>query len=92
MPVIASHIGSLADIVEDGVTGLHFEVDSPAALAASLRALASGDALTTQLGRQARRHYEDELAAGPSTQRLLAVYGEALAQAASTAALEAAWA
>ena len=92
VPVIASHIGSLADIVEDGVTGLHFEVDSPAALAASLRALASGDALTTQLGRQARRHYEDELAAGPSTQRLLAVYGEALAQAASTAALEAAWA
>jgi glycosyltransferase involved in cell wall biosynthesis len=92
VPVIASRLGSLADVVEDGVTGVHFETDSPEALAASLRRLAASDGLTSQLGRQARRRYEDELAPGPTTRRLLAVYGEALAQAASSAALEAAWA
>ncbi|NUR75796.1 MAG: hypothetical protein HOQ28_05850, partial [Thermoleophilia bacterium] len=52
----------------------------------------SADAFTAQLGRQARRRSEDELAPWPTTRRLLAIYGEALAQAASSAALEAAWA
>lgn len=92
VPVVASRLGSLADVVQDGVTGLHFEPESPDALAASLRRLASADAFTAQLGRQARRRYEDELAPWPTTRRLLAIYGEALAQAASSAALEAAWA
>jgi glycosyltransferase involved in cell wall biosynthesis len=92
VPVVASRLGSLVDIVEHDVTGLHFEPDSPDELAASLRRLANADALTEELGKEARRRYENELAAGPTTRRLLAIYGEALAQAASSAALEAAWA
>jgi len=88
VPVVASRLGSLADIVEDGVTGLQFEPDSPAGLVEALRTLATADALTQQLGRQARRRYEDELAPGPTTRRLLEIYEDALAQAASSPVLE----
>ncbi len=87
VPVLASRIGSLADVVEDTVTGVLVEPSQPAALAVALRTLAENDAWTQQLGRQARRRYEDELAPGPATRRLLEIYEDAVAQ---TAALEAA--
>jgi len=92
VPVIASRIGSLADVVDDGTTGMLFEPSQPAALATALHALAGNDALTQQLGRQARRRYEDELAPGPTTRRLLEIYEAAAAETPSAAALEAAWA
>ena len=92
VPVIAARIGSLAEVVEDGVTGLQFEPGAPGALARSLQTLAGADAWTQQLGRHARRRYEDELAPGPATRRLLEIYGEALGQAAASPLLEAAWA
>jgi glycosyltransferase involved in cell wall biosynthesis len=80
VPVLASRIGSLADVVEDSVTGMLVEPSQPAALAVALRALAENDAWTQQLGRQARRRYEDELAPGPTTRRLLEIYEDAVAQ------------
>jgi glycosyltransferase involved in cell wall biosynthesis len=38
-PVVASRVGGIPEVVEDGVTGLLVEPDDPAALAAAIRAL-----------------------------------------------------
>jgi glycosyltransferase involved in cell wall biosynthesis len=92
VPVVASRIGSLADVVDDGVTGLLVEPGSAWSLCTALRALAADDARTAQLGTQARRRYDDELAPGPTTRRLLEIYEDARAQASGAPALEAAWA
>jgi glycosyltransferase involved in cell wall biosynthesis len=85
VPVVASRIGSLAEVVEDGVTGLHVEPDSPAALATALRALTASVALTARLGANARLRFDTELAPGPATRRLLEIYSDALAPAARAA-------
>jgi glycosyltransferase involved in cell wall biosynthesis len=82
VPVVASRIGSLAEIVEDGTTGLHVEPDAPDQLAAALRTLAGSVALSARLGDEARRRYEAELAPAPTTRRLLEIYDDAVAQTA----------
>jgi glycosyltransferase involved in cell wall biosynthesis len=86
VPVVASRIGSLAEVVTDGVTGLHVGAGEPEQLAAALRRLSSSVALTARLGDEARRRYEAELAPGPSTRRLLEIYDDAVAQTTQRAA------
>ena len=58
-PVIASDIGSLAEIVEDGRTGLLFEPKNPEQIAECIRKLYENPELTHQLGRNARAEVED---------------------------------
>lgn len=58
-PLVASRIGSLAEIVEDGVTGLLVDPDDPAALSERMRwALAHPDEMRA-MGARARQVYED---------------------------------
>ena len=49
VPVIASRVGSLADIVEHGKSGLLFEMGSPASLAAQLRRVLEDPGLIPRL-------------------------------------------
>jgi glycosyltransferase involved in cell wall biosynthesis len=60
-PVIASRIGSLAQIVEDGVTGLLVEPHDADALAERLRWASEHPAEMRLMGVNARRRYESEL-------------------------------
>ncbi len=53
-PVIASAVGGLPEIVEDGVTGLVVPPDDPAALAAAILALARGPHRAAAMGAAAR--------------------------------------
>ena len=52
--VVASRVGSLAEIVVDGETGLLFEMKNSKDMAEKLRMLAEDEALVIQLGRNAR--------------------------------------
>lgn len=52
-PVVASQVGGLAFLVQDGVTGYTVPVDDPAALADRLMLLMQDPALRRQLGQQA---------------------------------------
>ena len=75
VPVVAARLGSLAEIVVAGETGLHFDAGSAAALATCLSQLEDVD-LVVGLGRGARAMYERRLTPAAALGRLLAVYGD----------------
>ncbi len=52
-PVVASQVGGLAFLVQDGLTGYHVPVGDPEALADRLSALLCDEALRVRLGQQA---------------------------------------
>lgn len=53
-PVVVSKIGGMAELIEDGVTGLFFDAGDPEDLCRKLRKLAENRALAVDLARQAR--------------------------------------
>jgi glycosyltransferase involved in cell wall biosynthesis len=75
VPVVAARLGSLAEIVVAGETGLHFDAGSETALATCLTQLEDPD-LVTRLGRGARAMYERHLTPAAALGRLLAVYDD----------------
>lgn len=58
VPVVASRIGGITDIVEDQANGLLVEPGDPAALAAALKRLALDPSLASRLGEAGRRTVE----------------------------------
>ena len=85
LPVIASRLGSLAEIVEDGVTGLHFTPGDPADLAAKARWAADNPDAMAKMGEAARRRYEERYTPGANLALLIAIYEEAIEGAAPAA-------
>lgn len=78
LPVIASRIGALADLVEDGVTGCFFEPGNAQDLTRVLRwALAHPERLA-EMGGAARARYEREFTASRNHDRLVEIYREAM--------------
>jgi len=78
VPVIASGIGSLAEVVVDGRTGLLAPPGDAAALACALRGLSRNAALSDELGEEARIAYERLYDPSAATWRLLDYYRQAL--------------
>ena len=76
-PVVASQVGGLAFLVQDGVTGFTVPVDEPGALADKLMMLVRDPELRRRLGEQAlavaQQYAWENIAA-----RILALYGQAL--------------
>jgi D-inositol-3-phosphate glycosyltransferase len=56
IPVVASHVGGLAFLVQDGFTGFTVPVDDSDALADRLSVLLKDDALRTRMGNQAAEY------------------------------------
>jgi glycosyltransferase involved in cell wall biosynthesis len=80
LPVIASRIGALADIVADGKTGLLFEPGNPRDLADKMAwALAYPERMAA-MGRNARVRYEAEFSAEVNYRRLMEIYDGVLEQ------------
>jgi glycosyltransferase involved in cell wall biosynthesis len=74
VPVIASRIGALADVVDDGVTGLHAAAGEAEELASVIARLAADDALAVRLGDGAYRRFLRSFAPDVATRRLLEIY------------------
>lgn len=80
LPVIASRIGALAELVEDRVTGLLFEPGDPASLADVMRWALEHPAEMVSMGKAARAHYEANFTAERNYQQLLAIYEGAISE------------
>lgn len=70
LPVVASAVGGLLDLIEHGRTGLLVEPGNSMALAAALRGLIEDEATAARLGRAAR----DEIAAHYSFDRMVRAF------------------
>jgi glycosyltransferase involved in cell wall biosynthesis len=77
-PVVATAVGGLLDLVEDGVTGLLVPPGDPVALRAALERLLGDPALRERLGAAARRRARRRLDWEPATRALVAAYRDAL--------------
>jgi glycosyltransferase involved in cell wall biosynthesis len=87
--VIASAVGGLPEIVEDGRTGVLVPADDPGALAAAIVELASSPGRTAELGRAARVRALQEFSLDRCADRIDELYRGALSRRArkrSTAA------
>jgi glycosyltransferase involved in cell wall biosynthesis len=71
LPVVASAVGGLADLVVDGVTGLTVPPGDAAALTAALRRLAEDHALRRRMGVAGRERAEREFDATTNAGRLV---------------------
>jgi len=80
LPVITSRLGAMAELVEDGVTGLLAEPGDAADLAEKIAWAHRNPAAMRAMGQAARRHYEQKYTGEVNFQRLTAIYREAIAQ------------
>ena len=78
LPVIASRLGTMADVIDDGITGLHFTVGNPDDLAVKVAwAIAHSDRMA-EMGRAARRVYQTRYSEETNYRALLAIYRNAI--------------
>jgi glycosyltransferase involved in cell wall biosynthesis len=77
-PVIASKLGAMAELVDDGRTGLHFQPGDANDLATKVQQLSSDPVQLSLMRQAARQKYEQHYTAGSNYQQLLAIYERAL--------------
>ena len=78
LPVVASRSGSLAEIIEDDVTGRLVPPADPPALLAAVTELLADPARLRAMGMAARERYERRYSGRHNIKRLLEIYHEAL--------------
>jgi len=77
LPAIVSRLGSLAEIVEDGATGLHFNPNDPADIAEKVQWATDHPAEMLEKGKRARQVYERNYTASANYRQLMAIYDKA---------------
>lgn len=76
LPVLASNVGGIPEIVDNGITGQLYDPDASEQLISSLRALAGNATLRERLGRAARERVERKFTWASTGPRYLALYEE----------------
>ena len=72
LPVVASRVGAVSELIEDGMNGRLVPPDDPAALAVALAALARDPAKRLRFGRAGRSRVLGQFATEPGLDRLAA--------------------
>jgi glycosyltransferase involved in cell wall biosynthesis len=78
VPVIASGTGVMAEIVTDGITGLHFNPGDPEDLMMKVRWAWEHPVELAEMGRNARREYEEKFTADKNYDMLMEIYQRAI--------------
>jgi glycosyltransferase involved in cell wall biosynthesis len=81
LPVIASRLGAMAEIVDDGITGLHFEAGNATDLASKVRWAADHRQDMLHMGDRARHAYQMCYSESIGYAKLISVYEEVLGAA-----------
>lgn len=76
-PVVASRLGSLAEIVREGINGRLFTPGDPQALVAAVRAMFDAPEALKQMRRNAREEFDARYSAAASFHTLMEVYQRA---------------
>ncbi|MFG2365780.1 glycosyltransferase family 4 protein [Streptomyces mirabilis] len=79
VPTVAAGHGAFVELVEDGVTGLLHQPGEPASLASCIRRIAAEPARNREMGRAARRRYEQGFSPAVGLERLVEEYRTAIA-------------
>ena len=74
-PAVGTHVASIPEIIEDGVTGFLVAPNNPAMLGRALTCLASNPVRSRQIGDEARRAVVERFSWPAVVSRCLAVYG-----------------
>lgn len=82
-PVVAADIGSIAEVVDDGRTGLRFRPGDAADMAAKVNRLLDAPQLMQTIRAEVRREFETRYSAEQNFRMMMAVYRRAIAIAAS---------
>lgn len=85
-PVLVSRLGSMAEVIEDGVTGLHVNPGDPRDLAAKVRWAYDHPDAVAEMGRNARAVYEQRYTADRNYAMLMAIYEDAIRERAAAGA------
>ena len=76
LPIVASNVGAIPEIVADNETGLLVRPGAEEALARALIKLLASPALRTQMGARGRRRLEQEFSVSKMVQAIEAVYNQ----------------
>jgi glycosyltransferase involved in cell wall biosynthesis len=77
-PVIVPKLGAMAEIVDDGRTGLHFEPGDAADLAAKLKHILASPLELARMRRAAREKFDQNFTAESNYKTLIAIYERAM--------------
>jgi glycosyltransferase involved in cell wall biosynthesis len=77
-PVIASNLGAMAEIVDDGRTGLRFQPGNPADLAAKIKRIQGDPETLARMRRAARHDFERHFTVDANCQALMKIYEQAI--------------
>jgi len=80
LPVIASRLGAMSALIEDGKTGLLFDAGDAADLAAKLSWAETHPRQMAAMGHAARAVYERDLTSAANYRQLIDIYAEASAE------------
>jgi glycosyltransferase involved in cell wall biosynthesis len=80
VPVVASNVYGIPDVVDDGVTGLLVPPKDVSALAQALRSLIADEERRRQMGRAARAFVAERYSWEKNTAQMESLYGEMLEQ------------
>ena len=78
VPVVASRLGAMAELVRDGITGACFTPGDAADLAATIRRTTAATAQLSRMRRAARSIFETDYSASANYARLLEIYDRAI--------------
>jgi len=79
LPVAASHVGGVPDLIDEGVQGLMFAPDDPTAIRAAVEKLVTDAAFRRDAGEAGRRKAQAEFHPVRIAQRHMEIYREVLA-------------
>ena len=77
-PVVATDVGAISEIIEDGITGLLVESQNAEALAQAIIKLLNNPGLLDQLGKNALKYAKEELSWDSIALKTTAIYKEIL--------------
>jgi glycosyltransferase involved in cell wall biosynthesis len=79
-PLIATNLGAMAEMIDDGQTGLHFSLGDHQELAAKVNWAWSHPHVMKSMGLAARKEYENKYTAEKNYAILMDIYRRVIAQ------------